>query len=291
MTRILSLITVVGLSAFVALPSQANDRRGYNWTGLYFGVHAGLGTGNVEQSSDLNGLKVEDDPPKKDKPSTGPLGGPVASGQTSVPDFTPDRTTVEGAFQTEADLSGGLVGGYLGYNYQFGNLVFGVDASLSASDLEGSSVTPVGVSTRVSGFLDGSSGQKAFVRSKEETIDAAATYNIDNLAIIAGRLGYAWGHTMVFAKAGVAFADVETSLTVGNRGVLESDERHIGFALGGGFEHAITNNLVVKFEYVHVNLGEEQHDTESNVDGLNLSAASEIDVKIDTFTMGLSYKF
>jgi hypothetical protein len=40
---------------------------------------------------------------------------------------------IEQLFATDYDMNGGLFGGHVGYNYQIGSAVFGIEASYSGS--------------------------------------------------------------------------------------------------------------------------------------------------------------
>ena len=96
-----------------------------------------------------------------------------------------------GAFGTSAwdstgsrNVSGGLVGGTVGYNYQFGQAVFGVEGDIDWADINGTSTTgcPLGCKT-------------------------SDTW----LSTVRGRLGYAADRFMPFVTGGAAFGDVRAS--------------------------------------------------------------------------------
>src|SRR3954451_24157709 len=76
---------------------------------------------------------------------------------------------------------GGLAGGTIGYNWQQGAIVFGVEADAAWSSLKGNGVIP--------GFL--------------------GTFNtkIQDTGSVRGRIGYAFGPTLVYAAGGYAWAE------------------------------------------------------------------------------------
>jgi outer membrane immunogenic protein len=128
-----------------------------------------------------------------------------------------DRT---GSFNT----SGGLVGGTLGYNYQFGQGVIGVEGDIDWADINGTSNTacPLGCKTS------------------------------DNwLSTVRARLGYAADRFMPYVTGGAAFGDVHAT-TPGFAGASNSNA---GWTVGAGLEFAIAGNWTAKAEYLYVNLG------------------------------------
>jgi outer membrane immunogenic protein len=130
------------------------------------------------------------------------------------------------------DPSGGLVGGTLGYNYQSGPWVFGVEGDIDWADISG------------------------------DFTCAGATCETRNnwLGTARARLGYAWDRFMPYVTGGAAFGGVKTSVP----GFGESDDTGFGWTVGGGIEASFTPNLSAKIEYLYVDLG----DTDSPVPGI-----------------------
>jgi opacity protein-like surface antigen len=139
-------------------------------------------------------------------------------------------TTVEPEFQ------GYLLGGEAGYNYQAGVWVIGVEGDIGTSNAEGGKSCP----------------NAFFFTCKAE---------VENLASIAGRFGYAWERTLFFLKGGVAFGEV-TAGTSNNSGLFpgvaaSTTEWQTGWTLGGGAEFALTSNWSAKGEWMYYDLGSE----------------------------------
>jgi outer membrane immunogenic protein len=154
------------------------------------------------------------------------------------------------------DVSGGLVGGTVGYNYQVGQTVFGVEGDIDWSDINGTSTTacPLGCKT-------------------ENTW----------LSTVRGRLGYAADRFMPFVTGGAAFGNVQAT-TPGFAGA--SDDR-TGWTLGGGLEAALAPNWTGKVEYLYVDLG-------SFNCGLNCGsglATDNVSFHTNILRAGLNYKF
>jgi outer membrane immunogenic protein len=122
------------------------------------------------------------------------------------------------------DISGGLVGGTVGYNYQFGQAVVGVEGDIDWADINGTtnSACPFGCKTT------------------------------DNwLSTVRGRLGYAADRFMPFVTGGAAFGDIRASTP----GFAGASNTNVGWTAGAGLEFAIAGNWTAKAEYLYVDLG------------------------------------
>jgi len=121
------------------------------------------------------------------------------------------------------DLSGGLVGGTLGYNWQMSPIVFGIEGDIDWSSIRGS--TPCGVTS-------------------------CETRN-NWLGTVRGRLGYAADRFMPYITGGAAFGDIKTSVA----GIGDSSTTRAGYTVGAGIEAAIAGPWTAKIEYLYVDLG------------------------------------
>jgi outer membrane immunogenic protein len=127
-------------------------------------------------------------------------------------------------FAGSPNLSGGLIGGTLGYNYQVGQAVFGVEGDVDWSNIRGSSTCGAGFS--------------------------CSTRN-DWLGTARGRLGFAMDRFMPYVTGGAAFGNIKTSVA----GVGDTSNTKLGWTLGGGVEAAIAGPWTAKIEYLYVDLG------------------------------------
>ena len=73
------------------------------------------------------------------------------------------------------------------------------------------------------------------------------------LSTFRGRFGYAQNNWLVYATAGGALANLETSIS-GPPGTISEKHWHWGFAAGGGVEVKITQDWSAKVEYLYVGL-------------------------------------
>lgn len=124
------------------------------------------------------------------------------------------------------DITGGLFGGVVGYNYEFPN-----------------------------NFLLGLEGDAGGVFGARRTIVTVAAPNYYNdssyFADIRARAGYAIGRSLLYAAGGVAFGDVQTAFVDG----ASFTAGRVGYTIGGGLEYAFTDNLIGRAEYRHSDLG------------------------------------
>jgi outer membrane immunogenic protein len=137
------------------------------------------------------------------------------------------------------NTSGYLAGGTVGYNWQSGHAVFGLEGDLSASGISGS--TPG--TNPVFGPCGGAPPQC------HSSIDAIGTAR--------GRIGYAWSRVLVYATGGLAFADVHGNEgTIPLAGAVGSGSTWVaGYTVGAGVEAVVAPSWTVKLEYLYVNLG------------------------------------
>jgi outer membrane immunogenic protein len=119
------------------------------------------------------------------------------------------------------NTSGGLVGGTVGYNRQFGQIVGGVEGDLDWANIQGGGVCTFGCQT---------------------------TNNW--LGTVRGRLGYAGGTWMPYVTGGLAFGNFQAGNVFGT-----SETTNAGWTLGAGVEYAFAGNWTVKAEYLYVDLG------------------------------------
>jgi outer membrane immunogenic protein len=71
-----------------------------------------------------------------------------------------------------------------------------------------------------------------------------------NLGSVTGRLGYAWGPTLLYAKGGYAWADTRHSFGFGG------DVGESGYTIGGGLEYMFAPNWSAKLEYQYYDFGD-----------------------------------
>ncbi len=225
------VVSVAMSSVAYASDPTPRDYR-YNWTGFYVGAHAGLANGQTTGAADLGIFSVN----------------------------------------TDYSVDGALYGGHVGYNFQINpNVVVGIEGTLSAAEINGSTTCVV------------------FLNCRRE---------VDWLATVAGRIGYAMDRTMVYALGGVAWGDVNTDVrdNIVNGGFirLSGGETHVGWVLGFGIEQALSSNIRARIEYTHIDLGNETHNLGLTFLGVPVPGASlpsRVNLEIDAIKLGVSIAF
>ncbi len=68
------------------------------------------------------------------------------------------------------------------------------------------------------------------------------------------RVGYAFDNFLVYGTGGLAYGQGKAKFNGGS-----DDNLHVGFAVGGGVEAALTQNIVARAEYLYINTSEETY--------------------------------
>ena len=152
-------------------------------------------------------------------------------------------------------VSGGMVGGTVGYNWQaLGSpWVFGLEGDIDWTDIKGTFANagcPTGCQTKN-----------------------------DWLGTARGRVGYAWDRVMPYVTGGAAFGDIKATQT----GVGTASDTNVGWTAGGGIEAALMGNLTGKIEYLHVDLG--------SVTCTVCAPATRVGFHDDQLRAGVNYRF
>lgn len=118
------------------------------------------------------------------------------------------------------DPTGGFGGGQIGYNFQSGNLVFGLEA-----DFQGS------------GISDSVPGDKS---------------SLDWFGSVRARLGFAVHNALVYSTAGFGYGQVHNNGCIFNFGC--GTETQSGWVIGGGVEYKLAPSWSVRAEYLYYDL-------------------------------------
>ena len=166
-------------------------------------------------------------------------------------------------FSTDFDMNGALYGAHVGYNIQKGNIVFGIEGTFDGSSIQGNTTC-------------------ALIFECEREVDWVAT--------AVGRLGYAMDRAMVYAMGGGAWADLNTEVSIAGIPVLSGGETHTGWVAGFGFAYAVSDRVIARIEYAHMDFGSETHNLKFTGGGPG-GIKSDVDAEIDTIRLGVSLKF
>jgi outer membrane immunogenic protein len=162
--------------------------------------------------------------------------------------------------------SGGVFGGQIGYRWQTGQFVFGVEAQGDWADLHGSRVSVI---------------NPAFNTSVK----------VDAIGLFTGQIGYAWNASLFYLKGGAATVhnrfDVNTLAGVN---VASASSNRWGGALGVGFEYGFAPNWTFGIEYDRLFMGD-ANNSFSVVNPLIAGGINRIGQDVDLLTLRVNYKF
>ncbi|PDT87009.1 hypothetical protein CO669_27535 [Bradyrhizobium sp. Y36] len=188
---------------------------GYSWSGFYIGVNGGYAWNN---SSDV-----------------AVSGTPLIT--VSQPGTVP--------FTVGLRPEGYLIGGQVGWNYQFGAGLVGIEADFDYADINHSrnvDLPIVGTNVRTS-----------------------ASEKIDFFGTVRGRLGgIVSQRLLLFVTGGLAYANVRDTANIneffnapvlGRQFIANASDLRFGWTLGAGAEWAFARNWSAKAEYLYYDLG------------------------------------
>jgi outer membrane immunogenic protein len=195
-----SLLLGMCAAAFAAAPAIAADLPLkapppppiplFSWTGLYIGANIGGKWANV---------------------------GHEVTGTATTFTFNNDTT------------SSVIGGGQIGYNWQTGAWVFGIEGDIDAQDFHRDRV----VATTIGPFLAG------------DTFSVESRWQ----ASLRGRIGYAaWDRTLLYVTGGGAWTNFKGTATLVGVGTFTGDRTIGGGTVGLGLEYAFRDNISLGIE-------------------------------------------
>ena len=175
------------------------------------------------------------------------------------------------------DTDGFLGGGQVGVNWQTGPWVFGAEFQMSWTGMDGGATGP------------------AFTGSAGDSITVGT--DIDWLATVTGRIGYAWSNWLWYVKGGFAWADEQftRSAFVSGPGTITfptASDTRTGWTVGVGVEYGWTPNWSVKFEYNYLDFGSDRYTLAgTSSGGAPFAVNAELDQQIHLVKLGINYRF
>jgi outer membrane immunogenic protein len=158
--------------------------------------------------------------------------------------------------------SGVFGGGQIGFNFQSGQFVWGIEADLGGMGLSKTTGEPGAPTILFTTIKSGFYGD------------------------VTGRLGIAaWDRTLLYVKGGYAFYDGKITQTdVGEATFGKSS--HSGWTIGGGVEQMFSPGWSWKLEYLHFDFGRF-----NNVNPVDLPDVYRNTFTVDTVKAGINYHF
>jgi outer membrane immunogenic protein len=179
----------------------------YNWSGFYLGVN---------------------------------LGGGWARNTVGETFFT--GATTNGLNTATGTINGVIGGGQIGYNWQSGNLLFGLEADVDGSGQSGTLNSALTVAP------NGIAGADSI------------SIRVNSFGTARGRVGFAadrwlWYVTGGFAWQNVSFGETFTPTGGTLVGVNGASSTRAGYSVGGGVETALWGNWTGRVEYLYLDTG------------------------------------
>jgi outer membrane immunogenic protein len=251
----------VALAALIAAPAIAADMprpvykapppvvAPFSWTGFYIGVNGGGAWGDSRVT----------------------LSPAAIFGAPDIAILTTNGSP-------HLHPTGFTGGGQAGYNWQSGNLVFGVETDINYLGLKKSTLSPVfpGVATFT-------------------TAQVATSIRADWLYTLRGSLGLAANNWLFYATGGLAVGNEKFTQDVhffasNSDNAGSSNRTKAGWTGGGGVEVAFAPNWSAKFEYLFVDLGSVHFSSINTVAPAATMVHSE-HLREHIARVGLNYRF
>ena len=198
----------------------------FTWTGFYAGLNAGV----VWSNRNVTPAYINNDPvlpwTPQELATLWPVPAPYANNRV------------------------GFIGGaQIGYNYQMGQFVIGAEADFMGST----------ANQRSSGTLL----VPNFMQRGTATETSSSNIQQSWLGTVRLRAGYAADRVLLYVTGGFAYGNVDYSLTTrevqGTGDTLnfagQRSQTKGGYTFGAGVEYALTNNWIIRGEYLYYNLG------------------------------------
>jgi outer membrane immunogenic protein len=203
--------------------------------------------------------------------------------------FVPFGLDNNGFFAQDGHNGTWVGGGQLGFNWQFGNLVFGLEGDGQVTDIKRSFV--LGAAPPPAGTFGG-----IFIPG-----DAFRVKN-DWQASLRARGGVTFGRFLLYATGGVAWAGVQMDAfyspgfvgAVAVPGAAFSESKTLtGGTVGLGGEFAVTNNVSFGVEYRYSSFGRETFNLGAIPfpAGAGSTVVSNFDLRTHEVTARLNFKF
>lgn len=218
----------------------------YSWAGFYLGVNIGGSWGRA----------------------------------TDRAEFTPAAGAAALIARDTTHPNGVIGGGQLGYNWQTGPVVFGIETDIQGSGQRGTAT--VGGVTATCGV----------------PCSVTETDGVTWFGTTRGRLGYSWGEWMAYVTGGAAYAGINTIGTENFVGgvvpllaLTNGTTTRAGWTVGGGVEGRLTGAWSWKIEYLHMDFGTANFAFAEPPPLAPGTVAQSIRVTDDVVRVGVNYHF
>ncbi len=173
-----------------------------------------------------------------------------------------DKDDAFGGNTTKVKPDGVFGGGQIGYNFQRGNIVFGLEGDLGGLDFDESRSVKGSDGFAKVGIGSGLYGD------------------------ITGRIGFVVDRALIYGKGGFAFFDGDRKFSALGASRVGDIDTFTGWTVGGGVEYKFRPNWSVKAEYQYFDFGSQDFDA---ADAEGRSFRFKDDLTANTVKVGINY--
>lgn len=156
-----------------------------------------------------------------------------------------------------SDKPKGVFGGVqVGYNYDLGGFVLGVEGDIQLANIKHSQTFPGG----------------------------SGSFGIEQFGTVRARAGLAVDRFLPYVTGGLAVANGNINVAGGGAPYNEN-KVHVGWTVGAGVEFAATDNITLKAEYLYADFGK------ATYAGLVGGTSDEVHAKANIVRAGVNFKF
>lgn len=196
----------------------------YDWSGAYVGVNAGGALSDVHVERETR-----------------------YTGDTAL--SPAEQDLVDRAHDSLSGQNNGFTGGIsAGYNWQYDQVVFGIETDLNALSLKGN------MKRDITGLFD------PFYTDPDLKVTDKVNYQIDAFGTLRGRLGFAVDNIMLYGTGGLAYghtkakSEIDADYSTGSENWRTSEtDWNLGWTVGAGIEYGI-DRWSLGIEYLYVDL-------------------------------------
>jgi outer membrane immunogenic protein len=163
---------------------------------------------------------------------------------------------------TTYSVNGGLFGGQIGYNWQVGQFIYGLEGGVDLTDLHGAA--------NVAGCGMNQCSSKALV--------------LTTIPMMRGRVGMAMNRWMPYFTAGLVAGDTRTT-TSNAVGIQKVSQTTAGWTIGAGIEVALIANWSARVEYLYADFGTTRCAVYCGLGG------TSFDLTTNAIRAGVNYRF
>jgi len=164
-------------------------------------------------------------------------------------------------------ISGYVIGGTIGANYQIGAYVFGIEGDVDWT------------------HLTGGSGSTCGAISDAVPPPAGCQTQSEWLGTVRGRAGYAVNSVLIYGTGGAAFGNIQTGLIPPS---TFDSSTEVGWTIGAGIEVGFAPNWTAKVEYLFVDLPDATCTTVADCGG---AVGSTVSFNENIVRAGINFKF